>query len=105
MSESRSVVKVSLVSSNGQIFGHIELRRNTILWVGLRKHGIPIGASCSGVGVCAACDFEVLDGELALSVKTGFEAESLKRNDKPLSSRLACLCRVQGDLTITAGYW
>ena len=90
--ETKKLVKVSLVSSSGQVFGQIEMRSNTNLWVNLRKQGIPIGASCSGVGVCAACDFKVLDGEEGLSSKTPFETQSLSRNNKQESSRLACLC-------------
>jgi ferredoxin len=89
-------------------------RAGTNLWFQLRKHGIPIGSSCSGVGVCGACVVETRpvqepkDGQgqpepstiqpTSVSPETAFETESKSRHGVPSHCRLACLVRVWQDI-------
>jgi ferredoxin len=86
------------------------VRGGANLWVALRKAGVPIGASCSGVGVCAACDVKA-EPRNSLTAQTDFEIQSLNRNHKTATNdecqsvRLACLCRVIGGLNLRTDYW
>lgn len=97
---------VKLVAKDGAQIDEFSMRCGTNLWVFIRKRGQPIGSACSGVGVCAACHVEQVSGETnALSEQSDFEREQLARHGLPTSSRLACLCRVFGDVTVKATYW
>ena len=99
-------IKVTVLNKDGKKMDEFSLRGGTNLWVFIRKHGLPIGSACSGVGVCAACDVKV--NELtpnSISPQNDFEKETLKRNHKSENSRLACLCRVYNDVEIQADYW
>lgn len=98
-------VTVRCRTRDGRLVREFPLRAGLNLWVFLRKHGLPIGAACSGVGVCAACHVEVTPPE-AVSPAGEFERGSLSRNGKdPARQRLACLCRVVGDVEVVADYW
>lgn len=79
----------------------IDARKGTNLWYQLRKNGVPIGAACSGVGVCAACAIHIdTCPEGSISPETPFETESKSRNAIPKELRLACLVRVWDDITV-----
>ncbi|MCA2961806.1 MAG: (2Fe-2S)-binding protein [Silvanigrellales bacterium] len=99
------VVTVRCVGKSGSTVREFSMRGGLNLWVFLRKHGVPVGAACSGVGVCAACHVTVSPGG-NVSPANEFEQESLRRHGHdPQSQRLACLCRVWGDVTVSADYW
>lgn len=104
----KKIVTVTILNKQGQQIDQFEMRGGMNLWVFLRKRGLPIGSACSGVGVCGACHIKVIENESrseSLSPKNDFERNTLARNDKPDSERLACLCRVYADVTIQADYW
>jgi 2Fe-2S ferredoxin len=71
-----------------------------LLWT-LRKYDIPIASSCAGEGVCEWCKIEVLAGESNLSKMTENEKKA-KINEK---ERLACQCKVHGNIEIKTSYW
>ena len=100
----QGTVTVRLQNSAGVEIDSFEMRRGLLLWVFIRKRGHAIGSACSGVGVCGACDVQIVDSG-KLSEKTEFEAESLKKHGKAEDRRLACLCRVFDDVTVRADYW
>lgn len=100
-------VTIGLLNKSGDVFKTISVRRGVLLWVALRRFGIPVGASCSGVGVCGKCAIRVVapTDEKALTGKTEFEAQTLAKQGLSEDLRLSCLCRVTSGLTITADYW
>lgn len=98
-------VKVTVLNKDGKKIDEFFMRGGSNLWVFIRKHGLPIGSACSGVGVCAACDVKIRSLPNSVSTQNDFEKNSLKRNNKDDSSRLACLCRVYNDIEIQADYW
>ncbi len=64
----------------------------------LRAEGIPMGLYCGGRGICGKCLVEIVRGEVAPPSET--EAEFLRGKKLGPRSRLACLTRVRGDLTV-----
>lgn len=101
-----NTVKIILLNKAGVKIDEFLMRAGANLWVFIRKRGLPIGAACSGVGVCGACNIKVIsDDPNAVSLQNDFEKETLTKNNKLLEYRLACLCRVFSDLTIQADYW
>jgi ferredoxin len=97
-------VNVTAQRKDGTILKVFTMRRGANLWVFLRNQGIPIGASCSGVGVCGACDVTLLQGNF-LTETSAFEKNTLERNGKSSQCRLACLCRVGSDIIVTSDCW
>jgi 2Fe-2S ferredoxin len=68
-----------------------------------RLAGVPLGASCDGDGVCAACGVKVLAGD---PTREGpLERRSKAANGTDPTLRLACLLPVRGPLTVTTTYW
>ena len=57
---------------------------------------------CRG-GVCGSCLMEVLEGAANLSAKGEKEEEFLASISAQPNQRLACLCRVHGDVTLRFG--
>jgi len=104
--ESIQMVTVTVLRRDGQLKERFQMRSGMNLWVFLRKNEIPIGASCSGVGVCAACQIKIIDeNQDNVSPKTDFEQNTLARNGKSTPQRLACLCRVYQDITVQSDVW
>ncbi|MEN9825009.1 MAG: hypothetical protein RI953_754 [Pseudomonadota bacterium] len=100
------MVKVELRKKTGEFFKSIEVRRGVNLWVALRRFGIPVGASCSGVGVCGKCAVKLVSAdENSLSEKSDFETQTLEKQGIDQHLRLSCLCRINQDVTISADYW
>lgn len=103
---SMQFVTITLVNKAGDKFDEFNMRAGTNLWVFLRKRGLPIGAACSGVGICAACNIKILTKNTdAISKQNEFEKQTLLKNNKSTDNRLACLCRVFTDITVQADYW
>ena len=99
-------VKIILLNKSGNKIDEFFMRAGANLWVFIRKRGLPIGAACSGVGVCGACNIKVItNNPNAVSEQNDFEKNTLLKNNKLIENRLACLCRVFSDLTIQADYW
>ncbi|APJ02533.1 2Fe-2S iron-sulfur cluster-binding protein [Silvanigrella aquatica] len=99
-------VKITVLNKLGKTIDEFDMRAGTNLWVFLRKRGLPIGAACSGVGVCGACHVKVISSDMnSISEKNDFEKETLIKNQKSEKERLACLCRVFSDIKIQADYW
>ena len=66
---------------------------------------LPIGRSCRGVGICAACRVTVLAGAGSLAPMDEIEAALAAREPLEAGERYACRARITGDVTITTTYW
>ena len=57
--------------------------------------------NCHGLGLCAKCVMEVVEGDESLSAKT--LRERIRLRGQPANRRLSCQCQVMGDVVcITA---
>ncbi|WP_161597654.1 2Fe-2S iron-sulfur cluster-binding protein [Fluviispira multicolorata] len=100
------LITVTVLNKAGNKIDEFQMRGGTNLWVFIRKRGLPIGSACSGVGVCGACHLKVTEiTPQSISIQNEFEKETLIKNQKPTDERLACLCRISGDIIIQADYW
>lgn len=99
-------IKIELLRSTGQHFKTLVVRKGANLWVSLRRFGVPVGASCSGVGVCGKCGVEIKSViQDSVSAETELEQHTRERQGLSDEVRLACLCRITGDVTVSADYW
>jgi nitrite reductase (NADH) large subunit len=70
------------------------------LAVAARRAGVGVPGGC-GVGTCGADPLMVLTGRHNLSGPTPEEQATLRRFGMPASTRLACVARVTGEVTVT----
>jgi ferredoxin len=70
-----------------------------------RHAGVPLGNSCGGVGVCARCRVQVLEGEGNLTPATAIEVRFGTARGFAPDERMACQAVVTGDCTVTTTYW
>ena len=70
-----------------------------------RRVGAPIGNSCGGVGWCARCRVQVVDGAGNLGAVTWVEQEKGSELGFTANERLACQAAVHGDCVVTTTYW
>lgn len=80
------------------------LPRATLLRAAVRAR-MPIGRSCRGVAVCAACRIFILEGGDAVEPMDDLEARLAARTPLAEHERYACRARVTGDVTVTTSYW
>ena len=80
------------------------LPRATLLCAAVRAR-MPIGRSCRGVAVCAACRIFIIEGGDALEPMDELEARLAARSPLAEHERYACRARITGDLTVTTSYW
>jgi ferredoxin len=99
-------VTVTILNSKGNKIKEFSIRGGSNLWVFLRKNKVPIGSSCSGVGVCGGCDVKISSQRTeCVSPVSDLEKETLSRNHKSNDLRLSCLCRVYEDICVKSNYW
>lgn len=96
---------VRVYQADGQFVREFETRKGLNLWYLLRREGLPIGSSCTGVGVCGACAVRVKELDSSqhshLEPPGSFEDRTRIQNNIPETFRIACLVRVFGDLEVT----
>jgi 2Fe-2S ferredoxin len=80
------------------------LENETLLDVA-RRAGVPLGNSCGGVGVCARCKVQVLDGAANLSEPTSMEVRFGTARGFAADERMACQAVVRGACSVTTTYW
>jgi ferredoxin len=80
------------------------LPRATLLRAAIRAR-MPIGRSCRGVAVCAACRVFLVEGCDAVEPMGELEARLAARIPLVEHERYACCARVTGDVTVTTSYW
>lgn len=67
------------------------------------KAGLPIGQSCRGLGICAACKVRVVSGDV--DAPDLLERRLAARIPLEPGERYACRAHVVADCTITTTYW
>lgn len=92
---------VRFVTSAGE--RSIDVRRGTSLMRAAVKAGLPIGQSCRGLGICAACKVRVLSG--AASPPDLLERTLSARIPLEAGERYGCRAHVIEDCAITTTYW
>ena len=65
-----------------------------------REDNILLSTGCYGEGTCGQCAFMVLSGEENLNEQTKQEKETMKNLRFTDGRRLACQCKVKGDLNL-----
>ena len=78
--------------------------RATLLRAAVRAR-LPIGRSCRGVAVCAACRIFIVEGVEAVEPMDALEARLAACTPLAEHERYACCARVTGDVTVTTSYW
>ncbi|MFT3706661.1 MAG: 2Fe-2S iron-sulfur cluster-binding protein [Archangium sp.] len=81
----------------------MEVRRGTSLLRAAVKAGLPIGQSCRGIGICAACKVRVLEGVVA--PPDALERTLAARIPLEKGERYSCRARVVESCVITTSYW
>jgi 2Fe-2S ferredoxin len=66
---------------------------------------MPIGRSCRGEGVCAACRVRILEGVESVEPMDDVERALSAREPLPFDERYACRARLRGPVTLTTSYW
>lgn len=87
--------------------GTVRVKRGRRLLGVVLETGRPLGHSCRGMGVCLACGLWV-EGPMSPIEPT--EARLIARRAGPTQVgaaawRIACLARIEGDVTVWADYW
>jgi ferredoxin len=70
-----------------------------------RRAGAPIGNSCGGVGICARCRVEIVEGTDNLTPPTTIERRTAAHCSFGPDERLACQAVVRGPCRVTTSYW
>ena len=80
------------------------LPRATLLRAATRAR-MPIGRSCRGVAVCAACRVFIVEGGNSVEPMDELEARLAARIPLAEHQRYACRARIIGDVVVTTSYW
>ncbi|MFM8314059.1 MAG: 2Fe-2S iron-sulfur cluster-binding protein [Deltaproteobacteria bacterium] len=83
----------------------VEVEFGTLLFDAARKAGLPVASSCSADHVCGRCNMQIAQGKENLSKPTLEETKLLQRDKNPISDRISCMTRVEGDCSVTTRYW
>ena len=83
----------------------IEVTQGTNLLEAIQQAHLPIARSCGAVAVCAKCFVTVIEGEENLTPPSPLEIKLIQRDNLPPRTRLACLTKIRGPVTISASYW
>ena len=83
----------------------VQVRRGTTLLGAVLRARLPIGRSCRGEAVCAACKVRIVDGAENLAPPGEAERRLAERQPLRPEERYACQARVGGPVTITTSYW
>ena len=83
----------------------VEVRPGATLLGAVLRARLPIGRSCRGEAVCAACKVRILDGAENLAPPGAAERRLAEREPLRPGERYACQARVDGPVTITTSYW
>lgn len=83
----------------------LEVEHGENLMDALTSREVPVASSCQGEMVCAKCYVQVVDGSYNLSSTSQDERDFMEIKDIPKGCRMACTCKVEGDITIDTPYW
>jgi ferredoxin len=97
VSEAPKKVRLTIKSSRGE--ATYEVRRGLGFQAVCAEHETPIEFDCREAD-CGICIFKVLTQPDHLSKQTGMEEDFLKAMRADPDERLACQCRILGDVSI-----
>jgi ferredoxin len=66
---------------------------------------LPLGRSCRGSGICAACRVRIVDGAAHLLPMDAVESALAAREPLASDERYACRARLSGPVALTTSYW
>jgi 2Fe-2S ferredoxin len=82
-----------------------EIKAGATILAAANRCKVPIGQSCDGEGICGWCKVRVTEGGDGMAPPSPIEARLRGEKGFAPDERAACLARVQGDVTVTTGYW
>ena len=82
-----------------------DAKANETLLDAARRANAPLGNSCGGIGICARCRVQVVEGAENLSPPTSVEERVAKQRGLAPDERLACQAVVLGECAVTTTYW
>jgi ferredoxin len=82
-----------------------EIRAGATILAAAIQCEVPLGQSCSGDGNCGWCRVSVVEGADNLAPPDTLEQRVMRDKEFKANERVACLARIQGDVTITTTYW
>jgi adenylate cyclase len=97
------VPRVDFRSARGAPVGHFDVPVGATLFRAILRARLPLARSCRGVLVCAACQVQIVAGEVA--PPDASEAALLARHGVPAGVRYACGARVIGPVAVATSYW
>ena len=83
----------------------IEVEAGTSVYDAAIRLGLPVASSCNAEATCGKCNVQIVSGEETLSAVSELELRLLKKEKKPLTDRISCLAKIQGDCSVTTRYW
>jgi len=83
----------------------IEVPSGTLLFDAACRAGLPVSSSCSAAEVCGKCVMRVIEGTENLTPVSDHELKLLNRDKRLSNERISCMARIQGDCSVTTGYW
>jgi ferredoxin len=96
--------RVTFIRTNAPPTAIDVLPRATLLRAAVRAR-MPIGRSCCGVAVCAACRIFIVEGSDVVEPMDEIEARLAARIPLAEHERYACRARITGDVVVTTSYW
>ena len=104
-----TTITLRLLDGKGQEVRREQVRSGTNPWALIRRWHLPIGAACSGVGICGACAVTVLEGMEHFEAPSELEERTKTLQGKGDSTRILCLCRLKkegpGVVTLQSFLW
>ena len=82
-----------------------EVRAGATILAAANQCSVPLGQSCSGDGICGWCRVRVLQGLEQIAPPSPAEIRLMHQRNFDPDERAACLARVNGEVTVTTGYW
>jgi len=75
------------------------------LYSAVVRNRYPLASSCSGDGICGGCGIRVLEGVQNLDPLQREKKTQTGNHETDTDLVRACKVSVQGNVTITTGYW
>lgn len=83
----------------------LEVEVGTSLYDAAIQAGLPVASSCSAEFICGKCNMRVVAMPHNLSPQTESERKLLRREKRLETDRVSCQALINGDCTVTTGYW
>lgn len=84
---------------------HLDCERGETIYQVVLRNGVPLGSSCGGDGICDKCRVTIVQGMENLSEENDAEKRLKREHGFEADERVSCQTKINGDVTITTGYW